>query len=103
MRNLLDELGFPPGLDLHSLRRAYATHLQTEYGYDLSFVQMQLGHEHAATTSIYTIASPPTTGRATWSRCWRRRCVAVSVDETVHKEGTRDNNETRNPVPMAGS
>lgn len=58
MRNLVDELGFPPGLDLHSLRRAYATHLQTEYGYDLSFVQMQLGHEHAATTSIYTIASP---------------------------------------------
>lgn len=58
MRDLVDELGFPPGLDLHSFRRSYATHLQTEYGYDVSFVQLQLGHEHAATTSIYTVAAP---------------------------------------------
>ncbi|MEB3068285.1 hypothetical protein [[Mycobacterium] vasticus] len=28
------------------------------YGYDVSFVQLQLGHEHAATTSIYTLAAP---------------------------------------------
>ena len=51
----LDELGFPAGLDLHSLRRAYATHLLTIYGFDLKFVQMQLGHEYAATTSLYTL------------------------------------------------
>ncbi|WDH77400.1 site-specific integrase [Microbacterium esteraromaticum] len=51
----LDELGFPPGLDFHSLRRAYATNLLTVYGFDLKFVQFQLGHEHAATTSIYTL------------------------------------------------
>jgi site-specific recombinase XerD len=57
MRNFVDELGFPPGLDLHSFRRAYATNLQVEYGYDVSFVQLQLGHEHAATTSIYTLAA----------------------------------------------
>lgn len=56
--SLLDELGFPPGLDIHSLRRSYATHLQTELGFDVSFVQMQLGHEHASTTGIYTIAAP---------------------------------------------
>ncbi|MBX4171784.1 tyrosine-type recombinase/integrase [Rhodococcus sp. DMU2021] len=58
MRSLVDELGFPPGLDLHSFRRAYATHLQVEYGYDVSFVQLQLGHEHASTTSLYTLAAP---------------------------------------------
>lgn len=58
MRSLVDELGFPPGLDLHSFRRSYATHLQIEHGYDVSFVQLQLGHEHASTTSIYTLASP---------------------------------------------
>jgi site-specific recombinase XerD len=58
MRDLVDELGFPPGLDLHSFRRSYATNLQTEYGYDVSFVQLQLGHEHAATISIYTLAAP---------------------------------------------
>jgi site-specific recombinase XerD len=58
MRNYVDELGFPAGLDLHSFRRAYATNLQVEYGYDVSFVQLQLGHEHASTTSIYTLAAP---------------------------------------------
>lgn len=58
MRDLVDELGFPAGLDLHSFRRSYATNLQTEYGYDVSFVQLQLGHEHASTTSIYTVAAP---------------------------------------------
>jgi site-specific recombinase XerD len=39
-------------------RRTYATNLQVEYGYDVSFVQLQLGHEHASTTSIYTLAAP---------------------------------------------
>ena len=58
MRDFVDELGFPPGLDLHSFRRAYATNLQVEYGYDVSFVQLQLGHEHASTTSVYTLAAP---------------------------------------------
>lgn len=55
MNEALDELGFPAGLDFHSLRRSYATHLLTEFRYDLKFVQLQLGHEHAATTSIYTL------------------------------------------------
>jgi hypothetical protein len=43
MRNFTDELGFPSCLDLHSIHRAYATNLQVEYGYDVSFVQLQLG------------------------------------------------------------
>jgi integrase len=58
MTGFLDELGFPPGLDLHSLRRSYATHMQTEYGYDTKFISMQLGHEHTSTTTIYTLPSP---------------------------------------------
>ncbi|RWZ61310.1 site-specific integrase [Labedella populi] len=58
LRGLIDELGFPPGLDLHSFRRAYATQLITGEGFDVTFAQLQLGHEHAATTSIYTLPSP---------------------------------------------
>ncbi|MEV8084609.1 tyrosine-type recombinase/integrase [Pseudarthrobacter oxydans] len=58
MRGFLDELGFPPGLDLHSLRRSYVTHMQTEHGYDTKFISMQVGHEHTSTTTIYTLPSP---------------------------------------------
>jgi integrase/recombinase XerC len=47
------ELGLDPGLDFHSLRRSYVTHL-IEAGFDALFVQQQVGHEHASTTSIYT-------------------------------------------------
>lgn len=49
-------LGFGPGLDFHSLRRSYVTHL-IEAGWDPLFVQQQVGHEHASTTSIYTCVS----------------------------------------------
>lgn len=51
-----DELGLDPGLDFHSLRRSYVTHL-IEDGWDPRFVQEQVGHEHASTTSIYTCVS----------------------------------------------
>ncbi|WP_449338857.1 tyrosine-type recombinase/integrase [Streptomyces chartreusis] len=43
-------------LDYHSFRRSYVTHL-IEDGWDPSFVQEQVGHEHASTTSIYTCVS----------------------------------------------
>ena len=49
-------LGLPTGLDFHSLRRSYVTHL-IEDGWDPLFVQQQVGHEHASTTSIYTCVS----------------------------------------------
>lgn len=49
-------LGLDPALDLHSLRRSYVTHL-IEDGMDPRFVQEQVGHEHASTTSIYTCVS----------------------------------------------
>jgi site-specific recombinase XerD len=51
-----DELGLDPVLDFHSLRRSYVTHL-IEDGWDPRFVQEQVGHEHASTTSIYTCVS----------------------------------------------
>ena len=48
------ELGRSAGL--HTLRRSYVTHL-VEGGWDARFVQEQVGHEHASTTSIYTSVS----------------------------------------------
>jgi integrase/recombinase XerC len=49
-------LDLDPLLEFHSLRRAYVTHL-IEDGWDPRFVQEQVGHEHASTTSIYTCVS----------------------------------------------
>lgn len=54
----VNALGLPPGLDIHGLRRSYATHMQTVYDYDVKFISMQLGHEHETTTTIYTLPSP---------------------------------------------
>ena len=51
-----DALGLAAGLDFHSLRRSYVTHL-IEDGWDPLFVQQQAGHEHASTTAIYTCVS----------------------------------------------
>jgi integrase len=56
LRRYCDELGLSPGLDFHSLRRSYVTHL-LEDGWDPLFVQQQAGHEHASTTAIYTCVS----------------------------------------------
>ncbi|MEU7414694.1 site-specific integrase [Streptomyces sp. NPDC042638] len=49
-------LGLDDGLDFHSFRRSYVTHL-IEDGWDPRFVQEQVGHEHAGTTSLYTCVS----------------------------------------------
>ena len=57
LRDYIDELGYPPGLDIHSLRRSYVTHLFEHFGFDHTFVQRQVGHEHASTTSLYTAVS----------------------------------------------
>ncbi len=50
------DLELSAGLDLHSLRRSYATHL-IEDGWDPMFVQHQMGHEYASTTALYTCVS----------------------------------------------
>ncbi|MFC4122771.1 tyrosine-type recombinase/integrase [Nonomuraea zeae] len=51
-----DAIGLDRALDFHSFRRSYVTHL-IEDGWDARFVQEQVGHEHASTTSIYTCVS----------------------------------------------
>ena len=48
--------GLPVELSMHCLRHSYVTHL-IEDGFDALFVQQQVGHEHASTTSIYTSVS----------------------------------------------
>lgn len=63
------ELGLEEGVDFHSLRRSYVSHL-IEAGYDELFVQQQVGHEHASTTSIYTHVSPD----------YRARTVRAALD-----------------------
>jgi site-specific recombinase XerD len=47
------DAGLPDDLDLHALRHSYVTHL-VEFGYPEKFVSLQVGHEHASTTAIYT-------------------------------------------------
>jgi integrase/recombinase XerD len=56
LRRYCTDLGFPEGLDLHSLRRSYATIL-LEDGWDPTFVRDQMGHEYASTTGIYQFVS----------------------------------------------
>lgn len=51
-----DEAGLPSTLTLHSLRHSYVTHLM-EFGYAPRFIQEQVGHMHASTTSIYASTS----------------------------------------------
>jgi hypothetical protein len=65
-------LGLDDGLDLHSLRRPCVTHL-IEDGWDPRFVQEEVGHEHASTTSIYTCVSSD----------FRTRTLRRRLDATV--------------------
>jgi integrase len=67
-----DALGLDAGLDFHSLRRSYVTHL-IEAGWDALFVQQQAGHEHASTTAIYTCVSSD----------FRTRTLRRVLDQTV--------------------
>jgi site-specific recombinase XerD len=53
---LIERAGLDPALSPHCLRHSYVTHL-IEDGFDGLFVQQQVGHEHASTTSIYTSVS----------------------------------------------
>ncbi len=51
-RQYIDGAGLPGELRLHSLRHSYVTHL-VEAGWDPYFIQQQVGHAWASTTSIY--------------------------------------------------
>jgi integrase/recombinase XerC len=72
LRVYREALALGPGLDFHSLRRSYVTHL-IEDGWDPLFVQHQVGHEHASTTSIYTCVSSD----------FRTRTLRRVLDDTV--------------------
>ena len=80
LRRYCDQLGFPDGLDLHSLRRSYATHL-LEDGWDPRFVQFQMGHEYASTTGIYQFVSDDF--RASTLRAALNRTVERSLAGSV--------------------
>jgi site-specific recombinase XerD len=67
-----DDLGLDSALDFHSLRRSYVSHL-IEDGWDARFVQDQVGHEHASTTSIYTCVSSD----------YRTRTLRRALDATL--------------------
>jgi integrase/recombinase XerC len=67
-----DALGLDSGLDFHSLRRSYVTHL-IEARWDALLVQQQAGHEHAGTTAIYTCVSSD----------FRTRTLRRALDQTV--------------------
>jgi integrase/recombinase XerD len=71
-RRYRDELGLDAGLDIHSFRRSYATHL-LEAGFDPLFVQKQMGHEHASTTAIYEFVSDD----------FRQQALRAALDSTI--------------------
>lgn len=73
------EAGLEEDLDFHSLRRSYVTHL-VEDGYDAFFIQQQVGHEHASTTSIYTGLSPD----------YRARVVDDAIARMATKLSTKE-------------
>ena len=79
-----DALGLDRVLDFHSLRRSYVTHL-IEDGWDPKFVQDQVGHEHASTTSIYTGVSSDF--RIRTLRRALDRLVADAVEQHTTEQG----------------
>lgn len=64
--------GLPAGLSPHCLRHSYVTHL-VEDGFDALFVQQQVGHEHASTTSLYTAVSSD----------YKTRVLRAALDRTM--------------------
>ena len=83
MAGYRDAIGLTSGLDFHSLRRSYVTHL-IEDGWDPRFVQEQVGHDHASTTSIYTCVSSDFR-----TRTLRRALDRTITDALTPQEGSR--------------
>ncbi|MFF0613372.1 tyrosine-type recombinase/integrase [Nocardia tengchongensis] len=77
-----DAVGLDPVLDFHSLRRSYVTHL-IEDGWDPRFVQEQVGHEHASTTSLYTCVSSDFRTRTL------RRALDATMDAILKPAGRK--------------
>lgn len=72
-----EESKLPSELTLHCLRHSFSTHL-TEFGYDRSFVQGQLGHDHPSSTSIYEHVSSD----------HKQRQIQRSIKRTLHQVKT---------------
>jgi site-specific recombinase XerD len=87
LRQARKGLGLDPVLDFHSLRRSYVTHL-IEDGWDARFVQEQVGHQHASTTSLYTCVSSD----------YRTRTLRRALDDMVGQALTH----TRSRTPAEG-
>ncbi len=86
-------LGLGAGLDFHSLRRSYVTHL-IEAGWDPLFVQHQVGHEHASTTAIYTCESSD----------FRTRTLRRALDTTLTQAtSTTPTSTSASLTPAAGT
>ena len=71
-----DRAGLPTELAPHCLRHSYVTHL-IEDGFDALFVQHQVGHEHASTTSLYTSVSSD----------YKTRVLRAALDRIVTEAG----------------
>ncbi|CQD22745.1 site-specific recombinase XerD [Mycobacterium lentiflavum] len=82
-RRYRNDLELSAGLDLHSFRRSYITHL-IEDGWNAKFVQDQAGHEYASTTSLYNTGV---------SSDFRTRTLRRVLDQTV-KESLSFGEET---------
>ena len=74
---LVERAGLTRGLSPHCLRHSYVTHL-IEDGFDGLFVQQQVGHEHASTTSIYTSVSSD----------YKTRVLRAALDRIISEAAT---------------
>lgn len=83
-RRYREDLGLDETLDLHSFRRSYVTHL-LEDGIDAMFIQHQVGHEHASTTSIYSCVSSD----------YRTRTLRHALDTCLKDALARDGRSRR--------
>lgn len=72
------EAGLDRSLSPHCLRHSYVTHL-IEDGFDVLFVQQQVGHRHASTTAIYTSVSSD----------YRTRMLRAALDAALPTAGWR--------------
>jgi len=79
-----DRAGLPAALGPHSLRHSYVTHL-IEDGFDALFVQHQVGHEHASTTSLYTSVSSD----------YKTRVLRAALDRVINEAASREEGPKR--------
>lgn len=73
---LVERAGLDRAFSPHCLRHSYVTHL-IEDGFDGLFVQQQVGHEHASTTSIYTSVSSD----------YKTRVLRDALDRVISQAG----------------